>query len=50
MYLLSDFNALDSLGNHQEALQYYDKALAFEPNAVVALEDKGSVLDHRKIQ
>jgi Flp pilus assembly protein TadD len=42
-------NALDNLGKHQEAIQYYDKALDLEPNDVIALEDKGSALDLRKI-
>jgi Flp pilus assembly protein TadD len=38
-------NALDNLGKHQEAIQYYDKALDLEPNDVIALENKGSALD-----
>ena len=37
--------ALDNLGNHIQAIQYYDKALAIDPNDVDALYNKGNALD-----
>ena len=36
--------ALDDLGNHTGALQYFDKALAIQPNDIHALYDKGVAL------
>jgi tetratricopeptide (TPR) repeat protein len=32
------------LGNHTGAIQYYDKALAVDPNNVAALNNKGNAL------
>ena len=37
--------ALDSSGNHAQAIQYYDMALAIDPNDVDALYNKGNALD-----
>jgi tetratricopeptide (TPR) repeat protein len=37
--------ALDSLGNHTHAIQYYDRSLAINPNDADALSNKGSALD-----
>jgi tetratricopeptide (TPR) repeat protein len=33
--------ALDNLGNHLEAIKYYDKALAINLHNVLALNNKG---------
>jgi tetratricopeptide (TPR) repeat protein len=38
-------NILGNLGNQTLALQYYDKALAKDPNAAFALRGKGETLD-----
>jgi tetratricopeptide (TPR) repeat protein len=43
--LYSKGNALDALGNHIEAIEYYDKALAINPKDETALYNKGVVLD-----
>jgi tetratricopeptide (TPR) repeat protein len=37
--------ALDNLGNHTGAIEYYDKALAIDPHDVNALANKGNALD-----
>jgi lipoprotein NlpI len=37
---------LDSLGNHSGAIESFDKALAIDPNYVLALVDKGVALNH----
>lgn len=37
--------ALDNLGNHTEAIKYYDKGLAIDPNNVRALTYKANALD-----
>ena len=37
--------ALDNLGNHAEAVVYYDKALATNPRYIPALTEKGYFLD-----
>ncbi len=37
-------NGLYSLGRYEEALQYYDKALSFDPNFSPALVNKGAAL------
>jgi tetratricopeptide (TPR) repeat protein len=36
---------LNDLGNHTGAIQYYDKALAVDPNNVAALNNKGNALN-----
>ena len=36
--------ALDGLGNHTGAIEYYDKALAIDPKNVLALNYKGLAL------
>jgi tetratricopeptide (TPR) repeat protein/uncharacterized protein YjbI with pentapeptide repeats len=38
--------ALDNLGDHTQAIQYYDKALAIDPNDKYALVNKGAALDY----
>ena len=38
-------DALYDLGQYQEAIGYYDKVLAIDPNDVYALINKGSALD-----
>ena len=38
-------NALDNLGNHTQAIQYYDKALDIDPNNIDTLINKGVALD-----
>ncbi|MFZ0512960.1 MAG: tetratricopeptide repeat protein, partial [Candidatus Nitrosopolaris sp.] len=38
-------DALNSLGNYTEAIQYFDKALAIDPKFEVALYDKGDALN-----
>src|SRR6187200_2747111 len=43
--LVNKGNALDSSGNHAQAIQYYDKALAIDPNDFDALNNKGNALD-----
>ncbi len=42
--------ALDGLGNHAEAIQYYDKALAIDPHFVLALNGKGWALYKLRLQ
>jgi tetratricopeptide (TPR) repeat protein len=37
--------SLSDLGRHQEAIGFYDKALAIEPNYTLALTNKGLALD-----
>ena len=37
--------ALDTLGKSEEAITWYDKALAIDPNYVSALLNKGVALD-----
>ena len=36
---------LNDLGKYQEAITYYDKVLAIDPNFVYALNGKGVALD-----
>ena len=43
--ILSSVLSLDNLGNHGQAITYYDKALAIDPNNFAALTNKGAVLD-----
>jgi tetratricopeptide (TPR) repeat protein len=43
-------NALYSQGNYAEALKYYDKVLAIDPNDIDALIKKGNILDELKQQ
>ena len=35
---------LDQLGRHKEAVEWYDKVLALEPNFIVSLNNKGVAL------
>jgi tetratricopeptide (TPR) repeat protein len=42
--LLNKGRDLQILGKHQEAISYYDKALAIEPNDLLALYGKGLAL------
>ena len=37
--------ALDNLGNHTEAVVYYDKALATDPRYIPDLTNKANFLD-----
>jgi tetratricopeptide (TPR) repeat protein len=37
--------ALDVMGRHEEAIEWYDKVLAIDPNDVKALNNKGAALD-----
>jgi tetratricopeptide (TPR) repeat protein len=37
--------ALSSLENYSEAISYYDKALAIEPDDALALDNKNKILD-----
>ena len=37
---------LDELGQHEEAISYYDKALGIDPNNIYALYNKGLALDN----
>ena len=36
----------DNLSKHQEAIEWYDKALKIDPNNVIALYDKGFALNN----
>lgn len=38
--------ALNHLGNYTGAIEYFDKALAIDPNDEAALYNKGNSLDH----
>jgi tetratricopeptide (TPR) repeat protein len=38
---LDDKGVLDALGNHTGAIEYYDKALAIDPQYLHALDNKG---------
>jgi tetratricopeptide (TPR) repeat protein len=42
--LIDKGNSFYNLGNYQEAITYYDKALAIDPNNVYALNAKGVAL------
>ena len=37
-------SALDELERHHEALEYFDKALAIDPNDYDVLNNKGTIL------
>jgi tetratricopeptide (TPR) repeat protein len=37
--------ALDKLGNHTQAVSYYDKAMATDPRYIPALTEKGDFLE-----
>jgi tetratricopeptide (TPR) repeat protein len=43
--LISKGNSLYDLGNYASAIEYYDKALAIDPNHIHALYGKGLALD-----
>ena len=36
-------NALFVQGNYRQAIQYYDKALAMDPNSTIVLTSKGAI-------
>ena len=38
--------AFNNLDNSKEAIQYFDKALAIDPNYVIALNGKGNALNN----
>lgn len=42
--LTNKSNALDPLGNHRQAIQYFDKVLAIDPRNIIALINKGLAL------
>jgi tetratricopeptide (TPR) repeat protein len=42
-------NALRDKGNYTQAIQYYDKVLAIDPNAAYALDGKGNVFSIKAI-
>ena len=44
--LINKGNALSRLGNYTQAIQYYDKALAIDPNNAIALYNKGNTLNN----
>ena len=44
--LVKNGDALNNLGNYTEAIQYYEKALAIDPNNKIALNGKGDALSH----
>jgi len=44
--LLKKGLALDKSGNHTEAIEYYNKVLAIDPNDVATLDAKGVSLDY----
>ena len=40
-------NTLDDLGNHTGAIQYYDRALAIDPNNAALIYNKGLALHNQ---
>jgi tetratricopeptide (TPR) repeat protein len=44
--LITNNSALEGKGEYQDALAYYDRALAMDPSNVSALEGKGAALDN----
>ncbi|MBV9175421.1 MAG: tetratricopeptide repeat protein, partial [Nitrososphaeraceae archaeon] len=43
--LINKAAALNRLGNYTQAIQFYDKALAIDPNNEIALYGKGEALN-----
>jgi tetratricopeptide (TPR) repeat protein len=48
--LTNKSNALDRLGNHRQAIQYFDKVFAIDHRNIIALINKGLALVSLKIQ